>query len=67
MFDSDDKEVDAGLKEQIETAYQMADTIDELKLSEKSSSSSSSESSDSKDDDADPDETGALPQPEETL
>ena len=66
LFDSDDEEVDAGLKEQIETAYQMADTIDELKLSETSSSSSSSESSDSEDDDADPDETGALPQPEET-
>ena len=66
LFDSDDEEVDAGLKEQIETAYRMADTIEELKLSEKSSSSSSSESSDSKDDDADPDETGVLPQPEET-
>ena len=66
LFDSDDEEVDAGLKEQIETAYQMADTIDELKLSETSSSSSSSESSDSEDDDADPDETRALPQPEET-
>ena len=46
-------------------AYQMADTIDELKLSE-TSSSSSLESSDSKDDDADPDETKVLPQPEET-
>ena len=66
LFDSDDEEVDAGLKEQIETAYQMADTIDELKLSETSSSSSSSESSDSEDDNADPDETRALPQPEET-
>ena len=44
----------------------MADTIEELKLSEKSSSSSSSESSNSEDDDADPDETGALPQPKET-
>ena len=66
LFDSDDEEVDASLKEQIETAYRMADTIEELKLSEKSSSSSSSESSDSEDDYADPDETGALPQPEET-
>ena len=66
LFDSDDEEVDAGLKEQIETAYQMADTIEELKLSEKSSSSSSSENSDSEDDDADPDETGVLPQPKET-
>ena len=59
LFDSDDKEVDAGLQEQIEVAYRMADVIEELQLSEKSSSSSSSESSDSKDDDADP------PQPEE--
>ena len=66
LFDSDDEEVDAGLKEQIETAYKMADTINELKLSETSSSSSSLESSDSEDDDADPDETEALPQPEET-
>ena len=66
LFDSDDEEVDASLKEQIEMAYQMADTIEELKLSEKSSSSSSLESSDSEDDNADPDETGALPQPEET-
>ena len=65
LFDSDDEEDDAGLREQIETAYQMADTIDELKLSE-TSSSSSSESSDSEDDDADPDETKPLPQPEET-
>ena len=59
LFDSDDEEVDAGLQEQIEVAYQMADIIEELQLSEKSSSSSSSESSDSEDDDADP------PQPEE--
>ena len=66
LFDSNDEEVDAGLKEQIEMAYQMADTIDELKLLEISSSSSSSESSDSEDDDADPDETRALSQPEET-
>ena len=65
LFNSNDEEVDAGLKEQIETAYQMADTIDELKLSE-TSSSSSSESSDSEDDDADPDETKALTQSEET-
>ena len=62
LFDSDDEEDDAGLREQIETAYQMADTIDELKLSE-TSPSSSSESSDSEDDDADPDETKPLPQP----
>ena len=65
LFDSDDEEVDAGLKEQIEMAYQMADTIDELKLLE-TSSSSSSESSDSEDDDANPDETKVLPQPKET-
>ena len=65
LFDSDDEEDDAGLREQIEMAYQMADTIDELKLSE-TSSSSSSESSDSEDDNADPDETKPLPQPEET-
>ena len=65
MFDSDDEEDDAGLREQIEMAYQMADTIDELKLSE-TSSSSSSESSDSEDDDADLDETKVLPQPKET-
>ena len=65
LFDSDDEKVDAGLKEQIEVAYQMADTIDELKLSE-TSLSSSSESSDSEDDDADPGETEPLPHPEET-
>ena len=65
LFESDDEEDDASLREQIETAYQMADTIDELKLSE-TSSSSSSESSDSEDDDADPDETKLLSQHEET-
>ena len=51
MFDSDDEEDDAELQEQIETAFIMADTIDELKLSE-SSSSSGSESSNSDDDNA---------------
>ena len=65
LFESDDEEDDADLREQIEMAYQLADTIDELKLSE-TSSSSSSESSDSEGDDADPDETKPLPQHEET-
>ena len=65
LFESDDKEDDTDLREQIEMAYQMADTIDELKLSE-TSSSSSLESSDSEGDDADPDETKPLPQHQET-
>ena len=65
LFESDDEEDDADLREQIKTAYLMADTIDELKLSE-TSSSSSSESSDSEGDDADPDESKLLPQHEET-
>ena len=65
LFESDDEEDDADLREQIEVAYQTADTIDELKLSETSSSSSSG-SSDSEDDDADLDKTKQLPQCQET-
>ena len=65
LFESDDEEDDADLREQIEAAYQTADTIDELKLLE-TSSSSSSENSDSEGGDADPDETRAFPQCQET-
>ena len=58
LFDSDDEEDDAELKEQIETAYKTADTIDELKLSETSSSSNSGSS----DSDDDPNETKQYPE-----
>ena len=65
LFESDDEENAAELKEQIEVAYKMADTIDELKLSEMSSSSDSG-SSDSDDDNADPNETKQYFQHQET-
>ena len=61
LFDSDDKEEDAELKEQIEAAYKTADTIEELKLSETSSSSDSG-SSDGDDEDANPDATKKCPE-----
>ena len=51
LFDSDDEEDDAELKEQIEAAYKTTDIIEELKLSETSSSSDSG-SSDTDDEDA---------------
>ena len=54
LFDSDDKEDDTELKEQIEAACKTTDIIEELKLSETSSSSDSG-SSDTDDEDADPD------------
>ena len=66
LFESDDEDNDAELKEQIEVAYIMADTIDELKLSETSSSSDSG-SSDSDDDNADPNETKQYFQHQETV
>ena len=65
LFESDDEEDDAELKEQIEAAYKTADTIDELKLSQMSSSSNSG-SSDSDDDNADPNETKQYFQHQET-
>ena len=61
LFESDDEEDDAELKEQIEAAYKTADTMDELKLSETSSSSNSG-SSDSGNDDDDPNETKQYPE-----
>ena len=60
LFESDDEEDDAELKEQIEAAYKTADTMDELKLSETSSSSNSG-SSDSDDDEDDPNVTRQYP------
>ena len=60
LFDSDDEEEDAELKEQIEAPYKTVDTIEELKLSETSSSSDSG-SSDADDEDADPDATKKCP------
>ena len=65
LFESDDKEEDAELKEQIEAAFETADTIDKLKLSETSSSSDSG-SSDSDDDNTDPNETKQYLQDQET-
>ena len=61
MFDSDDEEEDAELKEQIEAAYKTADTIEELKLSETSSSSDSG-SSDADGEDANPNATKGCPE-----
>ena len=65
LFESDDEEDDAELKEQIEAAYKTADTIDELKLLETSLSSDSG-SSDSDDDNADLNETKQYFQHQET-
>ena len=53
LFDSDNKEEDAELKEQIAAACTTADTMEELKLSETSSTSDSG-SSDSDDEDGNP-------------
>ena len=61
LFDSDDEEEDAELKEQIEAAYKTADTIDELKLSETSSSSDSG-SSDADGENADPNMSKKYPE-----
>ena len=61
LFDSDDEEEDAELKEQIEAAYKTADTIDELKLLETSSSSDSG-SSDADGEDTDPNATKKYPE-----
>ena len=61
LFESDDEEDDAELKEQIEAAYKTADTMDELKLSETSSSSNSG-SSNSGDDEDDPNVTKQYPE-----
>ena len=60
LFDLDDEEEDAELKEQIEAAYKTADTIDELKLSETSSSSDSG-SSNADGEDGDPNATKKYP------
>ena len=61
LFESDDEEDDAELKEQMEAAYKTGDTMDELKLSETSSSSNSG-SSDSSNDDDDQNETKQYPE-----
>ena len=61
LFDSDDEEDDAELKEQIEAACKTTDIIEELKLSETSSSSDSG-SSDTDDEDADPDAAKERPE-----
>ena len=61
LFDSDDEEEDAELKEQIEAAYKTADTIDELKLSETSSSSDLG-SSNAEGENADPNATKKHPE-----
>ena len=65
MFESDDEEDTAELKEQIKAAYKTADIIDELKLSETSSSSDSG-SSDSDNDNADSNKTKQYFQHQET-
>ena len=61
LFESDDEEEDAELKEQIVAAYKTADTLDEMRLSETSSSSNSG-SSDSDDDKDDPKVTREHPE-----
>ena len=61
LFDSDDEEEDAELKEQIEAAYKTVDTIDELKLSETSSSSDSG-GSDADGENTDPNTTKKCPE-----
>ena len=61
LFDSDDEEEDAELKELIEAAYKTADTIDELKLLETSSSSDLG-SSDADGEDSDPNATKKYPE-----